>query len=412
MSIPVIINGNQYFIAVTGETNWGFETTNLLEALSFNPLTNKGDLSVYDGVMSIRLPVGLDGQVLTANAATPSGLLWGYAITSIGIEDDSTVPIYNTGPPITTASGTLTFTLKPENANKVFAGPVSGSATQPTFRTLTPQDLGAGGGTQYQLLGVGAGNTLEFYTLTTAGSGLTITDVPGTITFQNTGVISVDYQDLSTTPIFTTSPTTPSTGAVGLEMTLIAQDQNYFLAGSATTGPVQPTFRPIVASDLRGTGVAFTTTTGGNFGTLSPGGVIQVTCNAPPILTFQPTYECVIVGTCTGGSSAVSPNHVLTVICGTTTIATYALTYGQALTTFGFEINVYVTVQSTGTLTNYVTAGYSSNAFTGGSVGLAPTTFAAGSAGLGASFDFKLTLDSGATGYTTNVGAIVAHLIQ
>lgn len=62
-------------------------------------------------------------------------------VTSVGLSDGSTVPIFGiTGSPVTGA-GTLTFTLKTETANTVFAGPSSGSAAQPTFRSLVSADI-------------------------------------------------------------------------------------------------------------------------------------------------------------------------------------------------------------------------------------------------------------------------------
>lgn len=54
-----------------------------------------------------------------------------------GIFSVTVSPIATNG----TISGSLTATLANENANTVFAGPSSGSATTPTFRALTPQDV-------------------------------------------------------------------------------------------------------------------------------------------------------------------------------------------------------------------------------------------------------------------------------
>jgi len=67
------------------------------------------------------------GQVLTATSATAAD--WATpaspgtgTVTSVGLSDGSTTPIYNiTGSPVTT-SGTLTFALATETANTVFAG--------------------------------------------------------------------------------------------------------------------------------------------------------------------------------------------------------------------------------------------------------------------------------------------------
>lgn len=63
------------------------------------------------------------------------------SVTSVALSDGSTSPIYTiSGSPVT-SSGTLTFTLSTQTANKVFAGPTSGGAAQPTFRTLVSADI-------------------------------------------------------------------------------------------------------------------------------------------------------------------------------------------------------------------------------------------------------------------------------
>lgn len=62
-------------------------------------------------------------------------------VSSVALLDGSTTPIYTiTGSPIT-SSGTLTFTLNTETANRFFAGPTTGSPAQPTFRSIVNSDL-------------------------------------------------------------------------------------------------------------------------------------------------------------------------------------------------------------------------------------------------------------------------------
>lgn len=65
------ING-QLSIAVGG-TGQSTQTT-AFNALS--PLTTKGDIVVYNGTNNIRLPVGTNSQVLTADSSQASGLIW------------------------------------------------------------------------------------------------------------------------------------------------------------------------------------------------------------------------------------------------------------------------------------------------------------------------------------------------
>lgn len=62
-------------------------------------------------------------------------------VTSVGLSDGSDTPIYGiSGSPVTN-SGTLTFTLADQTANRVFAGPTTGSPDQPSFRALGYSDL-------------------------------------------------------------------------------------------------------------------------------------------------------------------------------------------------------------------------------------------------------------------------------
>ena len=65
---------------------------------------------------------------------------WDDAVTSVGLSD-STGLFVIAGSPVTT-SGTLSLSsLATQSANKVFAGPASGSAVAPTFRSIVPNDL-------------------------------------------------------------------------------------------------------------------------------------------------------------------------------------------------------------------------------------------------------------------------------
>lgn len=63
------------------------------------------------------------------------------SVSSVALADGSSSPIYSiSGSPVT-SSGTLTFTLSNQSANRVFAGPTSGGAAQPTFRSLVSGDI-------------------------------------------------------------------------------------------------------------------------------------------------------------------------------------------------------------------------------------------------------------------------------
>lgn len=99
---------------------------------------------VITGLFTLPTVDGTNGQVLTTNGA---GILsWSAGgggggsgtVTSVA----ATVPSFLTisGSPITT-SGTLAFDLATQSANTVFAGPTTGGAAAPAFRSLVAADV-------------------------------------------------------------------------------------------------------------------------------------------------------------------------------------------------------------------------------------------------------------------------------
>lgn len=92
---------------------------------------------------------------LTASVTGASG----GTVTSVGLSDNSTAPVYTiSGSPVT-VSGTLKFTLKTQTANTVFAGPTSGAAAQPAFRALVTADLPSYGDGSFTVTGTGFSGT-------------------------------------------------------------------------------------------------------------------------------------------------------------------------------------------------------------------------------------------------------------
>jgi hypothetical protein len=116
-------------------------------------------------------------------------------VTSVGLSLPGIFSV--TGSPVTT-SGTLTASLATQTANIVWAGPTSGGAASPTFRSLVAADLptvpiAQGGtnltalGTANQVLGVNNGASgLEYKTIT-AGTNVTVTHGANSITIASTG---------------------------------------------------------------------------------------------------------------------------------------------------------------------------------------------------------------------------------
>lgn len=122
--------------------------------------------------------------------ATPAGA---GTVTSVALSAPAMFTV--SGSPIT-SSGTLTFTLANQSANQVFAGPTTGSAAAPSFRTLVAADIPAFGASKITSetvatarLGGGTANSSTFLrgdqtwaTVTAAPAGS-----PGQFQFNNNG---------------------------------------------------------------------------------------------------------------------------------------------------------------------------------------------------------------------------------
>jgi hypothetical protein len=111
---------------------------------ALSPMTTAGDVIFENATpAAARLPIGTAGEVLTVVAGLPawSAPASSGTVTSVALTDASTTPIYAiSGSPVT-SSGTLDITLNTQAANLIFAGPASGSAAQPSFRSLVALDI-------------------------------------------------------------------------------------------------------------------------------------------------------------------------------------------------------------------------------------------------------------------------------
>ena len=176
--------------------------TDTLGNFFFYAATGVYTVQIYDNQSRINPLVLADQGILAGGAGSGS-------VTSVAL----TMPAEFTvaGSPVTT-SGTLVVTKATEAANTVFAGPSTGAAAAPTFRTLVTADMPAGTGTV----------TSVAHTLT----------VPGIFTSGVTG-----------------SPIT-SSGTIADTITLNNQNANLVWAGPASGAAAQPTFRTLVAQDF------------------------------------------------------------------------------------------------------------------------------------------------------------------
>lgn len=96
-----------------------------------------------------RVPISVDssGVIQTGGSSGGSGTVTSVAMTVPNILSVSGSPIIG--------AGTLAVTLANQSANVVFAGPVSGGAAVPTFRSLVTADLGTSLAVQHASLTLG-----------------------------------------------------------------------------------------------------------------------------------------------------------------------------------------------------------------------------------------------------------------
>ena len=169
--------------AVTNSTN----TTNVLGGAA-----NQIHYQTGSGVTSFITAPTTSGTYLEWNGsafvwATPGG---GGTVTSVALSLPSIFTV--SGSPVT-SSGTLTGSLATQSANLVFAGPSSGSAAAPTFRSLVAADIPAlsyaptAGSTSITTLGTITTGTWNGSTIGVAygGTGLTSTPLNGQIDIGN-----------------------------------------------------------------------------------------------------------------------------------------------------------------------------------------------------------------------------------
>lgn len=108
-------------------------------SLTNNFLQNARGVTLTDA-NGVTWSINKSTNSITASVSGASG----GTVTSVGLSDGSANPIYTiSGSPVS-ASGTLSFALKAQNSNLVFAGPSSGAAAQPGFRSLVVADFPTG----------------------------------------------------------------------------------------------------------------------------------------------------------------------------------------------------------------------------------------------------------------------------
>jgi len=172
-----------YHFYIPANVQWG--TTALIYS---GPIT--ATKFVTSGGTSSQFVKG-DGTLDSTIYSTTSG-----TVTSVSLLLPSSV-FSISGSPVT-SSGTLTGTLQTQTANTFFAGPVSGSTAQPTFRAIVAGDLPSSTGT---VASFSSGNLVPLFTTTIANP---TTNPALTFNLSSAGAKTIfgNQTSASTTPSF------------------------------------------------------------------------------------------------------------------------------------------------------------------------------------------------------------------
>lgn len=241
----------------TGQTS----KTNAFDALA--PTTTKGDLIVYNGTDNIRIAVGTDGQVLTADSSQTEGVRWQ---TNSG--GDVTGPSTATDNALVRFDGTSGKLIQNSNAILTDAGNLS---------LATPLGVNSGGTGVGTLSGIAVGNgTTAFVgrTITGTANQITVTNGDGTagnptLSLPSTiqvGGISFD-SGTNTLSHYSTGTFTPALSRTSLDITYSLQEGKYTRIGNrvfiylaltvgtvtnAGTGPTLITGLPFTSAEASG----------------------------------------------------------------------------------------------------------------------------------------------------------------
>lgn len=125
--------------AGSGSSNWV-----LTRAISYDTATeinNTGLIVIQNGTLAGTAWYNTN-TIVTVDSTSFNYAKFGNngTVTSVTFTGDGVVLSSTPSTPVT-SSGTLTATLNSQNANKIFAGPASGGAANPSFRNLVSADL-------------------------------------------------------------------------------------------------------------------------------------------------------------------------------------------------------------------------------------------------------------------------------
>ena len=144
----------------TGQTT----KTAAFDALS--PVTTKGDLIVSDGTDNVRLPVGIDNYVLTADSTQTSGIKWALASGSGATIVNDTTTATNVYPTFAAATSGALANIYTSNAKYLY---------KPSTGELTSEHFVAGNGIFVNSLTIDVSYTIAAGTSGMSAGPVTIT---------------------------------------------------------------------------------------------------------------------------------------------------------------------------------------------------------------------------------------------
>jgi hypothetical protein len=163
-------------------------------------------------------------------------------VTSVGLTAPSSI-LAVTGSPVTTA-GVLALALVAQAANLVWAGPTTGAAADPTFRSLVAADIPDLSGV-YQPLS----SKLTAFSALANAAGVLTNNGSGVYSWAAASTGTVTSVAL-TVPSFLSVAGSPVTTSGTFAVTLATQTANTVFAGPGSGGVATPTFRALVAADI------------------------------------------------------------------------------------------------------------------------------------------------------------------
>ena len=152
------------------------QTTAIAAFDALSPTTTKGDLIVSDGTDNVRLPVGTDNYVLTADSTQTSGIKWALASGSGATITNDTTTATNVYPTFAAATSGALSTIYTSNAKYLY---------KPSTGELTSEHFVAGNGIFVNSLTIDVSYTIAAGTSgmsagpITIASGTTVTVASG-----------------------------------------------------------------------------------------------------------------------------------------------------------------------------------------------------------------------------------------